>query len=1205
MTPRPKELKLLRLAQVELTAQLEAGEVSKVVTVEIVHTPTPAYSASGRPFPNPKQTDYPTLVLNVEVTVWKLDAPAAQDKSTSSTPPADGRDPSNVAATFDLPTNPAGSGIDFGDGDGSWSAAGLEEELVVDSASGEVRGSPYDRNGDADGEYTIMLTASFTHPNLGSALDIVMNLLVVDFTAPATIVLSAGSNGQLVAYANGSSLTANASNEVTVASKTEVEVVAIPDPGYRVSAWTESGTEEAGCVSNGGTGEGGRKSCTFTAGNDKDYNIAVAFDAADLSPDLSALASNGVGADNPFPADVAVLERACEAFGGTITNPGTARASCGGFNEAGATCSIVDFQAKTPESGTCYGAGVAAFKNVLACNANGMKAADISTTCGAACPTSPTKEFAVGGSCVKPRIAQINYVQPTKGADTGSGLQVFRAFGDFEGVIGSGESVPQGTWLSLRANPGTGHIVSDWGGCTGGETGTLDEKGAVKSCLAFIEFSDTSVDTSVDFAVSLRAVPTGFSFPLTPVSGEDFGPDDNINGNCTAIGGTIVNAPGFVICQNFVQGNTGVSCNIVASVGSPNCYQHFQTQRRCNLLGLLQKDILTCDFGRKCATGHVRAGNCSDGSAPVQGLPDHLDPADFRNGGEFGGLIHPIGLQDGADDFFFRAALNDSVGGRIVDGWGGAALPDVHPSLVTLNGNVADTTDSCTQLGGELVDAPPSTGKSYCVGAASPDGFCVIEPAGSNNPAEADYNFLGYFFACAGGENLFNTILRCNQDENKPAVDKGVCALEACAEGLEARGGKCIVVASDGEEAETVNVGDVSSSVTFIDSNANPPTMVEDTTANCTHLGGELVDAPPSTGSSYCVGAASPDGFCVIQPAGSNDPAEADYNFLGYFFACLGDGNLYNTIVECNRENKPAVDKGVCALESCQNGLIARGGKCVAPAPATDGLLIREPGLGGALTSGSLSVGLNENIPAGPITVRAVPTAGYHVSAWTDNCATDEPPAQASPYQPTEQECVLTKVEGEGLKVGVVFAYGLLDHSIPVTATVIGTPTEEMCAGLGGVSRVTLGASGEMTKYCDDFNAKTPGPDGLARDPQDENIEDQCWISGGFIGTVDEDDSLDGNIQRCHRAFVVARECNKLNMKSVSILPKPAISDEECDSVQGPTICAPQAFARGVDNLAEEGLCGEVCGDGMIAQGGKCITAEQAKTRFVSTYVPN
>ena len=249
-----------------------------------------------------------------------------------------------------------------------------EEELDV-RANGEVRGSPYDRNGDVDGEYTLMLTASFKHPSLGGDLQIVMNLLVVDFTAPATIVLSPGANGQLVAYANGSSLTADGGT-VTVASKTVVEVVAIPAPGYLVSAWTESGADTAGCASNGGVGDGGRKSCTFTAGNDKDYDIAAEFASGALPADLFALASNGVEADEPFPADKAVLEAVCQVLGGTVD---TANNACtGSFNAAGTSCSIVDLQSNTVEAGTCFGGGVEAFKNILSCNRQNMRAADLS-----------------------------------------------------------------------------------------------------------------------------------------------------------------------------------------------------------------------------------------------------------------------------------------------------------------------------------------------------------------------------------------------------------------------------------------------------------------------------------------------------------------------------------------------------------------------------------------------------------------------------------------------------------------------------------------------------------------------------------------------------------------------------------------------------------------------------------------------------------
>ena len=93
---------------------------------------------------------------------------------------------------------------------------------------------------------------------------------------------------------------------------------------------------------------------------------------------------------------------------------------------------------------------------------------------------------------------------------------------------------------------------------------------------------------------------------------------------------------------------------------------------------------------------------------------------------------------------------------------------------------------------------------------------------------------------------MFNTVLSCNMDENKPAASSTGCAVDACSEGLEARGARCIVVGDGGEEAETVNVGVAPMSLTY----ADPPdnTMVEGTTANCERFGGSLVPSPPAVG---------------------------------------------------------------------------------------------------------------------------------------------------------------------------------------------------------------------------------------------------------------------------------------------------------------------------------------------------------------------
>ena len=1143
--------------QVALTAPLGSSEDSKVVAVEIVHTPQGNFGQDVD-FPNPNQKGYPTMAVNINVTVWKLDAPAAQDKSTNSIPTTDPRDPENVAATFDLPANPAGSGIDFATG-GTWSAVGTPDEELVVAENGEVKGTPKTEDDSVSDEYTINLTASFMHPSLGSALDIVMNLLVVDFTAPATIVLSPGANGQLIAYVNGSSLTANANSEVTVASKTEVEVVAIPAPGYRVSEWTEPGADTAGCASDGANpgdvGHGGRKSCIFTAGNDKDYDIAVAFVAGAIAVDLAAIAGANLTADQPFvlpnlgagqdPADLAVLRDICLAFGGSLTGSG-ATESCSGHNEDGVSCAFIDTFTPTFAAGSCQSGGYA---NALACNLQNMKAKDNGETCADACSSG---EVAVGGSCIVPSDSQVVYSQPSNGS-----MSAFRAYGGNR--INSGENVPMGALLSLRAVPNGDNYVSAWDNCvpTADGIGGFTDKTA-KSCIVRASVAVMNV------GVSLAAVPSSFSnYPANLLTGDVAG----TNANCEALGGTVISFGPAAIpgCQSVTE-TGGIRClHQDPSAGNQNsCGPLLTHARNCNLLGLKPQDRNVC--GMACPPGEYALGStCKSGALfSAQSLKVLSDA---------GVAVSPAVLESSdIDDFFFRAAV-DSVDGvsreRFYPRWNGVALPDiVDPDLTQTGGNVEDTAANCEALGGTAVSAPGSVSganpPAYCVGAAE-NAFCVIED-------------LSGFFPCFGTVEgaLFNHVRDCNDIENKPALDNTSCATNACPEGLTARGSECIVTEPSGEPVTTPLAKGVESDDLTFDSNDN----VEDTAANCEALGGTPVSAPGSVSGAnppaYCVGAAE-NAFCVIED-------------LSGFFPCFGtvEGALFNHVLNCNRQNMTALDNTSCGA-MCQNGLAALGAECVAPPEATDGLFIETPSGGGQLTVTDLSVGvLNENIAAGMYTVNAQPDAGYHVSKWLGNCAGK---GEASPYRPSPQSCVLEKKDDEGLVAGVEFKRGLLHPNVlPVlTATIITSPTEAICNGFGGTQQVTLGTGNSGVTYCNGFNQ-----DDANRAPEDENIEDQCWISGGdFIGDDSSaDTSVDGNIQRCSRAFVVARECNKRNMRSASILPQPAPDSAECDGSLD--TCAPQSFARAQNQPSNELLCGDPCEADEIAFGGKCVTEASA-----------
>ena len=399
-----------------------------------------------------------------------------------------------------------------------------------------------------------------------------------------------------------------------------------------------------------------------------------------------------------------------------------------------------------------------------------------------------------------------------------------------------------------------------------------------------------------------------------------------------------------------------------------------------------------------------------------------------------------------------------------------------------------------------------------------------------------------------------------------------------CSEGLTARGQFCVyekggvvqAVTSEGELPDGIpESGDV------------PVNQ-----ANCEAFLGRFDPTAPG----FCIDIGSPGlaPFCTV---GTNCQVQ---------FNGVRKCNLVNLLGGARVIPDGEGFESFCGAQ-CTHGKVARGNQCVART-AVDGIQIDEPTGEGVLSSdGGLTVGANENAADGQTYVlTAQPDAGYHVAEWTGACGEGGlHEAQASPYRSNARTCSVTKVADAGLQVGVVFKRGLLDADVPVTGDI--TPSQAVCTGLGGNQRVTLSGSDQVT-YCDDFNQRTTvvlSSDGNnpvlgLRDEQDENIEDQCWISGGFLGT-DTDDSLAGNIQDCSSAFVVARECNKLNMRSASILPKPAPTDEECDvgggsSGGGPDTCAPQAFARGDNNQAPAGqLCGDMCPEGRIAQGGDCV----------------
>ena len=518
-----------------------------------------------------------------------------------------------------------------------------------------------------------MLQAGFTHDKLAGALTVDMNLLVQDYTAPSTIHFSAGANGSILAYVNGATITSGVTG---VNSKTEILLVAIPDAGYQVDAWADdaSAPNPTNCDTTGGTGPGGRKFCSIIAGNGFLYNVNVSFTGGTGgSPGVIKL----VGLDGTETADQvpdrlflgdkelkSVLQAACVAFGGEVTSEGNVCRGHAGTDASPAECSIINTVGKgTIADGTCDGwytekegpfgpeqddGGESSFSKALACNLQNKKATS-NTGCSSDDTDKCTNGQAVGRNCVSFGAgARVNYAQPANGS-----LEVF-TFGDAVKVE-SGDMVPGGTALSLRANPGENRIVVAWAGCDGG-TGTFANTGEVQSCVTAI--GPTATGLSVDYGVTMRLAPTGIDgYPIdwnVDIEGADLPAMGNL---CTQFGGSVASSGGIVSCS----GVGSASCTIAqsAALGDPTCKERMAIWLACNEVGLLLADDTTCSLDTHCATGYPLGGACSDGETPVSAPPPALSPGLIESLLERG-LIQPIDVLRTYDDsvsesgFFFR-----------------------------------------------------------------------------------------------------------------------------------------------------------------------------------------------------------------------------------------------------------------------------------------------------------------------------------------------------------------------------------------------------------------------------------------------------------------------------------------------------------------------------------------------------------------------
>ena len=1164
---------------VNLNSALGSADANKVVHVEVTHTPTGAYVTEllapfGGTQPDGSGTDVAPLVLTAQITVWRVENPVQPRNTTSKDPIA--------GLSFDTPASPSGeidftggtwSQIDINDPVGASDASRTYVALAIDEA-GAVTGTPGDANESVDEEYTIDLVAGFMHDALAGVLTVEMSLLVEDFTAPSTIQFSAGANGNLYASVDGVSITSG-----DEANKGQIiRFFAVPNPGFHVEAgsWNDSGSSGADACADAPDGQGGPKTCVVTAGNGLSYNVSVAFVAGALPADIPETG------DVPATGVDGVV--ACLALGGEYTALATSD-SCSNFGPSG---SCVIASAQSGVDANCQ----AAFNDVRNCNLEN-KAYD-SASSGCAANACGSGEVAIGGNCVAAVGSyQVSYTQ--------SELDVRRVSDGSE--VASGSYVASSVFLSVTATPsGDSKYVAGWGGdvmCVNqmfasgnaglhkfdGFEGSFEDTGA-KLCVF-------PVTMAVNLSVKIASVPkinnVVVSYPefstLPLISGGSLaqlgaGADAaEHQKNCELFGG-VYEATGLsgarLTCARLSAEYDAAQFNFASceheEVGGapPNCGVQFNAMRACLIANKPVLSIvddgtgaLEANCGDVCPDGQLaKAGACTQ--LLVSGLSGQILPND---GAALAAprvaavAFHPE-LSDKKKEennalIGVEAEVRFSGGGRfgfpsmIPQGAVPFAQRDALLAVVPTTGPIVSSEEICLAFNG-VYDA---AGTGFCIGIANPNlaAFCQIGP---------------------GCNALFGRVRDCNLNHNRRGGGYGAapggCGAE-CGGELSAVGNNCVY--EKGGVIQT-SQGELPPGIP-----ASGPIVSSEET--CLAFDG-VYDA---AGTGFCIGIANPNlaAFCQIGP---------------------GCNALLGRVRDCNLINRRGGGYGAapggCGA-ACEYGSVARGNKCVAPS-AVDGIQINEPTGEGVLSSdGGLTVGANDEAVDGQTYVlTAQPDAGYHVARWTGACGEGGlHEAQASPYRSNAQICSVTKAEGDGLEVGVVFARGLLDADVPVTGDI--TPSAAVCTGLGGDQRMTLSGSDQVS-YCDNFNQRTTvvlsssggNPVLGLRDEQDENIEDQCWISGGFLGT-DTDDSLAGNIQDCRSAFVVARECNKLNMRSASILPKPAPTDEECDagdgnSGGGPDTCAPQAFARGDNNQAPDGqLCGDMCPEGQIAQGGDCV----------------
>ena len=1138
---------------VNLNDAIGDAATSVVVQIEIVHTATAPYTQRLlAPF-NGQQPDgsgdsIPDTVITANITVWKAEPGAAQGNNANSDGPVSG-------VSFDPPANPDAS-VDFQDGTETWAVVGTPEEGLQVGEDGVVSGNVSDRPGDdADtGIYIVTITANFMHGLLAGLLPVELELTVSDFSSPTTLnVVATDATGMVIVEVNGVGQATVGTTETAViasSNRDEIRVVAAPNAGYHVEAWSGLGggigTDFAASCP---TGHGGFKYCTLpNRTEDSPINLTVEFASGAIHPDF------------PETGDIAGDIYNCFALGGRIVDS-PADVSCVEYTANSAAAAGCILMALVPGvDATC----VQAFSETRDCNVGNKPAADRvsgTVTCGSDCATG---EVAIGGRCRGENPKSVTY-------DVDGSGQI-AAYYASSGQLAGG-LIPYGALLSVVATPAnpSGSFVSGWSvSCDNdadlsainsrfprpvGAGGNLGDPGA-KFCLA-------RVTINLDITASIGDIPGGYQ--PTPEIPSDFNTSSDTATHqmvCEGLGGTYAVVSGAGECSELWADSVGdpnVSCQMSSAFGDGVCGRALQGVKDCNDLNMIAQtlgipgDLLGTACGMVCTSGYARGATCVGGlaSAVGQGLHLSADGSAAANVKKKSGVkTRAIGnsLPTGGFSFVEEPTIDNS----------GAAIPDVLPSEIPKTGDIDLTTYSSETICNAFRGTYSTAFGGLCAGIAEGLAFCTD----TRN--------------CQG---LYESVRACHDMGFKGGNAQGACG-GACPEGLTPHGIEC-VSETGGKIDRTLATGELPEDV--------PETGDIDLTTYSSETICKAFEGTYSTAfGGLCAGIAEGLAFCT-------DTRN-----------CQG---LYESVRAChlNQNSKGGNAQGACGSQ-CLGGLVALGNSCVASTAPQDGIEITRPpvergGLEATSGGNTVTVGqFTELVQDQVVTITATPADGYYLARWTGSCAnaeTDGNPATSASsvaYSPDKQTCILQRSGADGsdaaaLSAGAEFEYGLLPSAVRqfADATIIETPTADHCEALGGDAGVTLGTGTSGVNYCDGYNEDTPD-ESTGGVEEDENIEDQCWLFGGGVVS---DPTAENNVQLCRNALAHTIQCNKLNMKSASNLPAPV--SRECGSGQTDTeTCAAVASARAVDSPSADLLCGDPCGDGMIARGGTCVSAAAA-----------